>query len=238
MISAMLLGLLLGMRHALEADHIAAVASLVVSSRSTRISLLHGAAWGVGHTMTLMVVGTFVILTHSAFSTTTAVVLEGCVGLMLIALGLDVARRMVRDRIHLHLHEHPGGVRHFHAHSHTGASIAHQHDGHEHRHLGGEPHGFPKRAVFVGLMHGLAGSAALVVWALRTTDSVGLGLLYMALFGLGSVIGMALLSATIAMPFNYSGRHQLRLQLSLQGIAGLTNLGLGAYVIVTAYSAA
>jgi ABC-type nickel/cobalt efflux system permease component RcnA len=233
MMTVMLLGVLLGMRHALEADHVAAVASLVLTARSPRSSLLHGAVWGVGHTVTLIVVGTFVILTQSAMATSTAAVLEGCVGIMLVLLGLDVARRLLRGRMHLHVHEHPGGVRHFHAHSHPAASEAHDHE-----HAGAEPHGFPKRALFIGSMHGLAGSAALILLALRTTDSIGLGLLYMALFGLGSVIGMALLSVAIAVPFNYSATHNLRrLQHRLQCVVSMTNVGLGAYVIAAAYSA-
>jgi cytochrome c biogenesis protein CcdA len=232
----MLLGLLLGMRHALEADHVAAVASLVLTSKSPRNSLVHGAVWGVGHTVTLMVVGTFVILTQSAISTTTAAVLEGCVGVMLVVLGLDVARRMLRGRMHLHLHEHVGGVRHIHAHSHAAQSATQARDTHEHHHVGAEQPGFPKRALFIGSMHGLAGSAALILLALRTTDSIGLGLVYMALFGLGSVIGMALLSAVIAVPFNYSAKPMRRLQHGLQCVIGMTNIGLGAYVILAAYS--
>jgi len=160
-------------------------------------------------------------------------VLEGCVGIMLVLLGLDVARRMFRDRMHLHVHEHPGGVRHFHAHSHPAAA-----DAHDHEHAGAARHAFPKRALFIGSMHGLAGSAALILLALRTTDSIGLGLLYMALFGLGSVIGMALLSVIIALPFNYSAAHAMRrLQHRLQCVVGVTNVGLGAYVIVASYSA-
>jgi hypothetical protein len=232
MMATLLLGLLLGMRHALEADHVAAVASLVLRSKSTRSSLVHGAVWGAGHAITLLLVGTFVVLTQSAIDATTTAVLEGCVGIMLMLLGLDVGRRMIRDRMHFHVHEHPGGVRHFHAHSHPTLLITH-----DHRHANAELAGFPKRALFVGLMHGLAGSAALILLALGTTDSIGLGLLYMALFGLGSMIGMALLSAVIAVPLNYSAKHLQRLQHGLQCVVGLTNIGLGGYVIVASYAA-
>jgi hypothetical protein len=126
-------------------------------------------------------------------------VLEGCVGIMLVVLGLDVARRVLRGRVHFHVHEHAGGIRHFHAHSHA----AHDQSCRHHQHHHGHTEGFPKRALVIGLMHGLAGSAALILLALRTTDSAGLGLLYMAVFGIGSMIGMALLSAAIAVPFNY-----------------------------------
>jgi len=248
MMAAMLLGLLLGMRHALEADHVAAVASLVLSSKSPRHSLVHGAAWGVGHTVTLMIVGSCVILTQSAISATTAAVLEGCVGVMLLGLGLDVARRIVQGRVHLHVHEHPGGVRHLHAHRHSDDSANngsgnwaagdHSHAHHDQDHDRARAEGFPKRALFIGLMHGLAGSAALILLALRTTDSIGLSLVYTALFGFGSMLGMALLSAVIAVPFNYSARHARRLQHALPSVIGVTNIGLGAYVILAAYSAA
>jgi sulfite exporter TauE/SafE len=236
MIAVLLLGLLLGMRHALEADHVAAVASLVLTSKSARSSLLHGAVWGIGHTMTLLVVGTFVILTQSAIAETTAAILEGCVGVMLVLLGLDVGRRMIHDRLHFHVHEHPGGVRHFHAHSHTEQALAHVR--HDHQHADTERGRFPKRALFVGLMHGLAGSAALILLALGTTDSLWLGVLYILVFGLGSVIGMALLSAVIAVPLNYSGNHLQRLQRGLQCLIAVTNISLGAYVIVASYTAA
>lgn len=232
MIATLLLGLLLGMRHALEADHVAAVASLVLTSKSPRHSLLHGAVWGMGHTMTLLIVGTFVILTQSAVDPTTAAVLEGCAGIMLMLLGLDVGRRMLRERLHLHVHEHAGGVRHFHLHSHATAAT------HDHQHARAEPHSFPKRALFVGSMHGLAGSAALILLALGTTDSIALGLSYMALFGLGSIIGMALLSAVIAIPLNYSANRLRRLQFGLQCLVGLSNVGLGAYVVFVSYAAA
>jgi ABC-type nickel/cobalt efflux system permease component RcnA len=239
MIAILLLGLLLGMRHALEADHVAAVASLVFTTKSPRNSLLHGAVWGVGHTLTLIVVSTFVILTQSAISTTTAAVLEGCVGVMLVLLGLDVARRMVRGRIHLHVHEHTSGVRHFHAHSHTDRSAAAHDHAHRYQPAGAAAaHCFPTRALFIGLMHGLAGSAALILLALRSTDSIALGLAYMGLFGLGSMIGMAVLSVVIAVPLNYSGKHMRRLQFGLQCSIAVANIAVGSNVILASYSGA
>jgi len=225
---ALVLGLLIGMRHALEADHVAAVASLVMRSRTLRGSIHQGAVWGLGHTVTLFMVGSFVVLSGTALAPVTARLLEGSVAVMLILLGLDVLVRMVRKKVHFHVHQHPGGERHFHAHRHErDPDRRHSDAEHSHEHL----RLFPGRALFIGLMHGLAGSAALVILALHSTETVWQGLMYLVMFGLGSVIGMALLSAGMAIPLLRSEGRFTRLNQGVQAVVGVANIGIGLWLL-------
>ncbi len=177
------------MKHATEADHLAAVATLATRQGSLAQTLRQGVAWGVGHTLTLMLFGGAVLWLGQVISPRLEQALETAVGIMLVLLGADVLRRLVRDRIHFHVHRHGPRTTHVHAHSHRGEG-RHADSAHRHAH----PQRWPVRALAVGMMHGLAGSAALVVLALQTIPSVGLGVGYIALFGLGSIAGMALLS--------------------------------------------
>jgi ABC-type nickel/cobalt efflux system permease component RcnA len=231
MTAALLLGLLIDMRHALEADHLAAVAALVISSDSLRTSVVQGAAWGLGHTITLFAVGSFVVFSASVVPESTARFLEGCVGVMLVVLGIDVARRLVRERVHVHVHRHDEGTQHVHAHSHRNEP-AQDHDPQSHHHAH-RPQ-FPGRALFIGLMHGLAGSAALVILTLDTTDTVWQGLLYMALFGVGSIVGMAVLSAAIALPLCRTDTRLTWFHRGTQGLVSVVNVSIGVYLLYRA----
>lgn len=225
MLSILTLGLLIGMRHALEADHVAAVASLATGSRSVRETTRLGIAWGMGHTVTLFVIGTAVLLMDTIVPETLARGLEFAVGVLLFALGLDVLRRLIRDGIHFHIHHH-NGERHVHAHGHK-APVIHDMDAHRHGHR--QP--IPWRALFVGLVHGLAGSAALVLLALSTIHSVVQGMAYIALFGLGSIIGMAALSVVIALPLRFAADRAAWFYKGLSATIGVLTMVLGATVI-------
>jgi hypothetical protein len=192
-------GLLLGMKHALEADHVAAVATLATRSGSLVQTVRLGAAWGVGHALTLLLFGGVVLLANSVIQEQIARSLEFGVGAMLLILGCDVLRRTVRGNMHFHLHRHGNGIVHFHGHSHSHDVLPHDvHDEHAHARR------FPLAALFVGMMHGMAGSTALILLSLGTVHTVSLGLLYIAMFGIGSVLGMAALSLAIAIPLRYS----------------------------------
>lgn len=226
MISALLLGLLLGMRHAMESDHVAAVATLTANSPSLQRSLLLGAVWGLGHTATLLAVCTAVLLADAAIPTQVAHVLEGAVGVMLLALGIDLLRRLRRARIHVHAHTHTGASLHLHVHSHRGDAQPHA-IVHRHEH----PRGFPVRALAIGMMHGMAGSAALMVVAFAHFASTLSGLAYVAVFGAGSIAGMALLSLAIAVPLRWSSKSFGWLHHLLQGAAALCAIGIGAALV-------
>lgn len=227
MTSILVLGFLLGMRHALEADHLAAIASLVTGDRSLRRAALRGALWGVGHTLTLLIVGGGCLLLDAGLAEPLARGAELLVGLMLLVLGLDVLRRMRRRKVHVHPHRHADGTRHVHAHSHAGEA-GHDPDHHEH------DHSPPRRALAIGLVHGLAGSAALLLLTLQTVGSVRLGLAYIGLFGLGSILGMAALSAAIAVPLGLSARLLQRVHRGLEGAVAVATLAAGAWVLVRA----
>ncbi|MCH7865701.1 MAG: urease accessory protein, partial [Proteobacteria bacterium] len=187
MASILFLGFFIGMHHALEADHVAAVASIASGEKSVQRIVRHGVVWGMGHTLTLLVFGGGAVLLGAAMPETLAHGLETAVGFMLIFLGGHVLYRLARDRVHFHIHRHHDGVSHLHAHSHRGEPRRHDPDRHQHEHQGR----LPLRTLLVGMMHGMAGSAALLVLTAASVGPAPLVLLYVALVGAGSIIGMA-----------------------------------------------
>ena len=224
MSSLLFLGFIIGMRHALEADHLAAVATLADGKHTTRTAIRHGAAWGLGHTITLFVFGAIVLTIDTVIPQALAQGLELLVGIMLLGLGADVIRRVYRDRVHYHVHRHDSGQPHFHAHSHRGEG-AHERSEHHHDHR------FPLRALVIGLIHGMAGSAALILLTLETIESLALGLIYIALFGIGSIVGMAALSVIIAVPMRLSSQRLTWMHNGLQTLIGCSTLGIGGTIV-------
>jgi ABC-type nickel/cobalt efflux system permease component RcnA len=152
--------------------------------------------------------------------------IEGAVGIMLIGLGAHVLWRLWRDRVHFHRHGHSDGTVHFHAHSHAGDTKPHLPATHVHE------HGFRWRALLVGLMHGMAGSAALLVLTVSQAPNPLLGLGYIALFGTGSMIGMGALSTVIAVPLAASARWLTWANRGLQGAVGIGTVAIGINTIV------
>lgn len=225
--AALILGFLIGMQHALEADHIAAVSSIVARETEVRRIVRHGVVWGLGHTLTLLVFAGGALVLNTTISGNLATVLELAVGVMLVVLGGQLLVRLVRERVHIHLHRHPGGAVHLHAHSHRGEVDGHDPDHHRHSHS----KGFPLRTLAVGLMHGMAGSAALLILTVSAMPSPLLALVYLALFGIGSIVGMAALSAVISVPLGYSARLLSRGRQALELVIGVATVGLGAATI-------
>lgn len=219
-------GFLLGVRHALEADHLAAVASLATRTRSLAEGMRLGAVWGLGHTLTLFVVGGFVLAIDGVVPERVAAGLELLVGVMLVTLGLDVLRVVARRPVRFDLHEHADGRRHLHAYRAGGkrGDASHVHPG-----------GMPWRALFVGSMHGLAGSAALVLLALGQAGSVASGLLYIAVFGLGSILGMALLSVVVSVPIRLTSRGLGWLHGAVHAAIGISTVALGAAIVYRSF---
>jgi len=241
MFSVLALGFLIGMRHTLEADHVAAVAALTARAGSVRQAVPLGLLWGMGHTVALVAFAIAVLVLEAAVPIELAGYLELAVGVMLIALGADVLVRLVRERIHFHVHRHGGDVVHFHAHSHAGETARHAapHD-HGlrpappvHKHIHGHARGFKVRAFLVGVMHGMAGSAVLVVLSLQTVPSTAAGLLYIALFGVGSMLGMGMLTAVIAWPLGRWGRTLTWLHNGAKAGVGALTIALGAGILIT-----
>jgi cytochrome c biogenesis protein CcdA len=220
------LGFLLGMQHALEADHIAAVSSIAARRSHVGDIVRHGLTWGLGHTLTLFVFAGAAIWLGSAIPEHVARPLETAVGIMLVGLGAHVLWRLWRDRVHFHRHGHADGTVHIHAHSHAGEVLPHARAPHAH------PHGFRWRTLLVGLMHGMAGSAALLVLAVSQAATPAIGLGYVALFGIGSMIGMAALSTVIAVPLVVSARWLTWANRGLQGAVGIVTIAIGVATIV------
>jgi hypothetical protein len=220
------LGFLLGMQHALEADHIAAVSS--IAARRTHVGdiVKHGLTWGLGHTLTLFAFAGAAFLLGHAISEHFARPIETAVGVMLVGLGAHVLWRLWRDRVHFHKHGHGDGTVHIHAHSHAGENIPHVRAVHAHA------HGFRWRTLLVGLMHGMAGSAALLVLAVSQASSPAAGLGYVALFGIGSMIGMGALSAVIAVPLAVSARWLTWANRGLQGAVGIVTTAIGLNTVI------
>ena len=220
------LGFLLGMQHALEADHIAAVSSIAARRSHVADIVKHGLTWGLGHTLTLFVFAGAAILLGRAIPQGVAQPIETAVGVMLIGLGGHVLWRLWRDRVHFHQHGHGDGTVHFHAHSHAGETTPHVRAAHAHEHR------FRWRTLLVGLMHGMAGSAALLVLAVTQASSPAVGLGYVALFGIGSMIGMGVLSTVIAVPLAISARSLTGANRALQGAVGLVTVAIGIITVV------
>jgi hypothetical protein len=188
------LGSLLGMRHALEPDHLAAVTTLVGQERNSYRAAFLGMCWGLGHTMGLVVVGAALVLLRSEMPVQIADLFEGLVALMLIALGLRAIALAARQELTpAHMHH-----RRFAVHRHDGAPA--------HVHIGTWT--LARRPLLVGAVHGLAGSGALTALVLATLPTTTARLTYMALFGLGSTAGMAALSGLLGWPLARLSGHQ------------------------------
>jgi hypothetical protein len=227
MMSVLVLGFVIGLHHALEADHIAAVSSLVCGKSGVRRIVRHGAIWGIGHTVTLLVVGGGAVLLKTTIDETFTSRVDLLVGLMLAGLGGAVLVRLWRDRVHVHAHRHTDGTVHVHAHSHRGEQGEHGSGDHRHSHARS---GW-LRTLAVGLMHGLAGSSALVVLTAATLDTPALGLVFILLFGLGSIVGMAVLSMVIALPISWTARSLGGASLGLRGAIGLGTVMVGVLIV-------
>ncbi len=219
--AALGLGLVLGIRHALEPDHVAAVSTLVSRERNVVRSCLLGAFWGAGHSLALLAAAIGVIAFKLSISHELEQSLERLVALVLVLLGGHVLLRSAGAwALHRHAHAHDGEV-HSHAHVHVGGAEP----GHTHLwRIGSRP-------FLVGLLHGLAGSAALMLLALATIESPVAGIVYVLVFGAGSTAGMLLLSGLMGIPVAVAAGRSRRLQAAIQGLAGATSLGLGVALL-------
>jgi hypothetical protein len=216
LISLLVLGFLVGMRHAFEADHVAAVASLAANSRTLAETIRLGSVWGVGHTLTLFGFGLVALTMDALIPEQVSGMLEALVGLMLVLLGGDLLRRIHNHRSMPHVHTDEGLV----------ATL-----GGTHPALGSQAVPLvPGRALLVGMVHGMAGSAALIVLALQTVDSVSTGLLYIALFGIGSIVGMSLCAAAISVPLRWVDS-RAGIQQGLQLLIALATVVLGGMIL-------
>jgi high-affinity nickel permease len=205
--SLVALGFVLGLRHATEADHLAAISTIVTERRSLLSSLVVGGSWGVGHTLALLVAGVGVLLLRYQMTDRLAHGLELGVGLMLVLLGANVLRTLV-DRGASHGHDHTTVA----THSHSDAWLV-------------------ARPLLVGMVHGLAGSAPLLLLTLTAASSPLAAFSYIAVFGVGSMMGMAIMSVLLSVPAQLTVDHFAGTNLVLRGLSGLFSVGIGLFIV-------
>ncbi len=238
------LGLLLGVRHAFDADHLVAITTIVSEYRNPLRAIWIGVSWGLGHTTTMLIVGIFLLLMNLQLSERLAQSFELLVGLVLIFLGVQTFWGFRQRRIHIHPHHGAKPHLHFHAHTDT--------EGHDHPHpklslaqlliagiIPGEHRSAPANALkpffrvksyLVGIVHGLAGSAALMLLVLVNLNSTMTAVYYILLFGLGSVVSMGVISIFISLPFSLSARLP-RLNLLVRVAAGTFSILFGLLLL-------
>lgn len=243
-LAIVLLGFFLGMRHATDADHVVAVTTIVSRERSLGHAALIGVLWGLGHTLTIFLVGAAIILFSIVIPPRLGLSMEFSVALMLILLGtlnLTGVLRWIAEvlvpaqasGIHSHPHAH-GDYVHSHPHGHAPGAHGHGEDetpqGWLDRTLGSLGLYQALRPVIVGVVHGLAGSAAVALLVLTTIPSPVWAIAYLLVFGLGTIVGMMLITAAIALPFAYTGIHLARVNTCLRLASGLVSLGFGLFL--------
>lgn len=239
-------GFFLGMRHATDPDHVIAVSTIVSRERTIAKAGLIGMLWGVGHTLTILAVGAGIILFGLAIPARVGLTMEFSVGLMLILLGvlnLSGAMQWLSEKFapahpphsgeHVHVHGHGAHV-HFHRHTHG--------PGEEHHGASLTPPRWLRasfarlglyqslRPLLIGIVHGLAGSAAVALLVLGTIREPRWAVLYLLVFGVGTIAGMMLITAAIALPFSFVGYKFAWLNRSLVTGSGLLSLAFGLFV--------
>jgi hypothetical protein len=205
--SLLALGFFLGLRHAMEADHLAAISTIVTERRSLLSSSLVGALWGFGHTLALLIAGVGVLLLRYRMTDRMAHAFELCVGIMLVLLGANVLRTLVRPGAR-HRHDPMTGAPHVHADVWLVA-----------------------RPLLVGMVHGVAGSAPLLLLMLTVMSSPLVAFSYIAVFGVGSMMGMSIMSLLLSVPARLTVEHFARTNLALRSLSGAFSVGLGLFIV-------
>jgi high-affinity nickel permease len=240
LLSILAVGSFLGMRHATDADHVIAVTTIVSRQSSVRRAALTGVIWGLGHTLTILAVGSAIILFGLVIPPRIGLTMEFGVGLMLIVLGMLNLRGVLRvaqtfrleQKVHSHAHSH-GDYVHTHAHGHE--PEAHPHHIEQtplarlDRTLGKVGAYHVVRPLVVGVVHGLAGSAAVALLVLTTIRNPAWAVFYLLVFGLGTIAGMTLITAAIALPFSYGARSPILIR-GLAAASGLISVGFGLFL--------
>ncbi len=197
LLSILGLGFILGIKHAIEPDHVIAVSTIASQSKKLWHTSLAGVFWGIGHTATLFLVGIILIFMKGEIPVKWAMSLEFLVGIMLVYLGVTTIFSF--KNIHVHEHQHDGDE-HKHVHTHESSGK----HGHKHQHK----HDTYLKSMLIGLVHGLAGSGAMVLLTMSTVKSVGEAAIYILIFGAGTVMGMLFFTTMIGIPFVLSNKRR------------------------------
>lgn len=214
------LGFFLGMRHATDADHVVAVSTIVSRQRSLRAALPIGALWGLGHTLTILLVGGAILLFGVVIPPRLGLGMEFSVALMLVVLGALNVRSVLKDARSL-AHQHAGA-----GHSHG----SHSHGSHSHGH-DEQPARGTLRPLLIGVIHGMAGSAAVALLVLGAINSPMLGVVYLLVFGVGTIAGMVLITCVLAVPLAVAAPRFASFQRWLAIGTGLASVAMGALLV-------
>lgn len=242
LLSILAVGFFLGMRHATDPDHVIAVTTIVSNQRSTARAALIGAFWGIGHTVTILVVGAGIILFNLAIPDRVGLSMELSVAVMLIILGMWNVAAFLRARpsatndrpkkaVHSHEHSH-GGLVHTHKHEHLadGSADADAPLGWMDRVFGRSSFYQYLRPLVIGIVHGLAGSAAVALLVLTTIRNAHWAVAYLLIFGVGTIAGMMLITMSLATAFRMVTKAREKFSQRLAFASGLLSLCFGLFV--------
>jgi ABC-type nickel/cobalt efflux system permease component RcnA len=227
LLAVLSIGLVFGLKHATEVDHVVAVSTIVSQHRNVFHSALVGALWGVGHTVSLLVICAVVLTLRVAIPESVSGWLEFGVAVMIVCLGVSALRRALRKNAEVHVHQHRhDGLSHTHVHFHERETrhepASHKQHSHAVSRLGWKP-------VLIGMMHGLAGSGALTLLVLTQISSPWIGFLYVATFGFGSILGMLVMSGMIGLPFALASRKLTPIHQGIQAVAAVLSICFGIW---------
>lgn len=237
-LSIIAIGFFLGMRHATDPDHVIAVSTIVTRELNVRRSALIGAAWGAGHTMTILAVGGAIVLFRIALPPRVGLTMELAVGVMLIVLGVRNVRVLFTREAHRPDERELG----YQSHGDYSHSYPQRHP-HSHQH---SPQQNPIEAIdrwfsrgdfcqllrplIVGIVHGMAGSAAIALLVLSAIPNVRWELVYLAVFGIGTILGMMLITCTIASTLAFGQKRFLNIGRHFGAAAGLISVVFGMFI--------
>jgi len=229
MLSMLVIGLVFGLWHAFDLDHIGAMITFVASRDSSpRKAIKYSVLWASGHALTLLLMTLLIMNFHVEVSGKLASIMEFMVGAMLVVLALDMFRKIRSVKMHSHHHFHKSESVHDHFHVHRRSEM-HEHESHRHAHTAED--NYHLRALLVGFMHGMAGSAALILVVLNTVTSMRMGFIYVIFFSLGAMAGMGALSIFIAVQLRRSARYSLELASRVRGYAAIVVLSVGLFMM-------
>ena len=230
MLVVLAFGFLLGLKHATDADHVVAVSTIVTEQRNIWRGLWIGASWGAGHSTPLLALGLIILAFQGLVLTryeAVAPILEFGVGIMLVYLGASVVWNIRRSRLHVHRHTHGDDSQHVHVHGSHEAQLEHGDDIERNNNFFalGKPV-FRLRSYIIGVIHGLAGSAAVMLALLPAIDSFGVGVGYLLLFSVGTIISMGVVTVLLAVPFVATGGNDA-LNKVVSVVAGVASIAFG-----------
>ncbi|HSB75979.1 MAG TPA: hypothetical protein VLC12_10035 [Terriglobales bacterium] len=242
LLTILAVGFILGTRHATDADHVIAVSTIVTREQKASRAAIIGVAWGVGHTLTIFAVGSVLILFRITLPPRMGLSMELAVGIMLIMLGIrnllasmawpfaPGKRRQHTPSVHYHAH---GDYIHAHA-SRPDSPPSHSHQktpvSRLDRWFGRFSIYAMVRPLLIGIVHGLAGSAAIALLVLSTIPSARWAVAYLVIFGLGTILGMMLITLAMASTFAFGQKHFVNVGRHFEWAAGAVSLVFGMFV--------